>query len=784
MTTADRPERPQYRVIGTRAKRTEGPGKVTGTTVYTADVQLPRMLHAKMVLSPHAHARIVRIEGASALAVPGVSRVVTAADLSEAIRDGSNPAVNPSNRGDALIAHTEVVFAGQPVAVVLGESLAAAEEGAAALLVEYEPLPAVLDIEAAMRADSPLARRPAGAVDRSEESAHVTIDVHAEESGSAPTNISSHVSFSRGDIATGFAESEVVYEHTWRSATLHQGYIEPQATVADFQPATGELVVWTTTQGQFHERDTIMKTLKWPETKLRVIGPELGGGFGGKMAQSSPLVSALAVIAKRPVKLVYSRKDDLLAGRPATGALVKIKTGMKRDGTLMALEASVAYDSGAYPGAPAATGALLMSSFYRWPHLKVDGYEVLTNHVSAGAIRAPGVHNVMQAVEQNIDEMARQAGLDAAEVRLRNAVRTGDPMSSGKEFPAIGLVETVERAQSHPLWQHRDEVRAASTSTKKRGVGLAIGGWLGGLQPAAAELFLNSDGTVNGVTGALDISGTNTSFAQIVAEEMNLPLEKVSITTGDTRTAPFAGMSAGSKTLFTMGKALRDAAIDLRQQMYEVAAERLEANPDDLEVDGGEVRVKGVPTKNISYERLAAITTGFGALYKPLVGRGTVTARVQAPGFTAQIAEVEVDTETGFVEVKNYASVQDVGFAINPMSVEGQLEGGSVQGMGIGLWEEYIYDDSGRLRNAGLLDYRMPTAADVPDIDSTLVEVPSEDGPYGARGVGEPSITAGGAALANAIADAIGARVPMMPATPERILRAMGKLGGSEAAGG
>jgi CO/xanthine dehydrogenase Mo-binding subunit len=775
MTTTDRP---QYRSIGTRAKRVEGPSKVTGTTVYTADVQLPRMLHAKLVLSPHPHARIVKIDTAPTLAVPGVTRVVLAEDLSAATRDGSNPAVNASNRGDALIAHREVVFAGQPVAVVLGESLAAAEEGAAVLAVEYEPLPAVLDVEAAMQPGSPLARPPVHDVDRSEESAHVTIDVKEQDDAGKPGNISSHVSFARGDVAQGFAESEIVYEHTWRSATLHQGYIEPQASVADYQPATGELTVWTTTQGQFHERDTIMKILKWPETKLRVIGPELGGGFGGKMAQTSPLVSALSVIAKRPVKLVYSRKDDLLAGRPATGAVVKIKTGMKRDGSLMALEASVAYDSGAFPGAPAATGALLLSSFYRWPHLKVDGYEVLTNHVSAGAIRAPGVHNVMQAVEQNIDEMARQAGIDPVQVRLQNAARTGDPMSSGKEFPAIGLVETIERAQSHPLWQQREQVKASATGTKRRGVGLAVGGWLGGLQPAAAELLLNSDGTVNGVTGALDISGTNTSFAQIVAEEMNLPLDRVSITTGDTRTAPFAGMSAGSKTLFTMGKALRDAAIDLRQQMFAVAAERLEANPDDLEVEGGEVRVKGTPTRNISYERLAAITTGFGALYKPLVGRGTVTARVQAPGFTAQIAEVEVDTETGVVEVKNYASVQDVGFAINPMSVEGQLEGGSVQGMGIGLWEEYIYDDSGHLRNAGLLDYRMPTAADVPDIDSTLVEVPSEDGPYGARGVGEPPITAGGAAIANAIADAIGARVPMMPATPERVLRAMGKLGG------
>ncbi|MEZ4504121.1 MAG: xanthine dehydrogenase family protein molybdopterin-binding subunit [Dehalococcoidia bacterium] len=782
MTTTERPE---HTAIGKREKRIEGPGKVTGLTQYTADVSLPNMLHCKLVLSPHPHARIISIEGRDALTVDGVTHVITAEDLARGTKDGSNPAVDASNRGDALLAHREVVFAGQPVAAVLAETPWAAEEGAAAVVVTYEELPAVLDVEAAMQPDSPLARPPVEHVDRSEEAAHVTIDVQEEESEGKPTNIASHVSFSRGDVAQGFAESDVIYERTWRSATMHQGYIEPQSNVASYEPATGELTVWSATQGQFHVRDTVMRILKWPETHLRVIAPELGGGFGAKMAQSPPLVGALSVIARKPVKLIFTRHEDILAATPAPGAVVKLKTGMKKDGTLVAFEGSIAYDAGAFPGAPAATGALLMSSFYRWPHLKVDGYEVLTNKVSAGAIRAPGVHNAMQAIEQHIDEMAREAGLDPAEVRSANAVRTGDPMSSGKAFNAIGLEETIEAAKQHPLWQSRSAAASrASAPNKRRGVGLAIGGWLGGLQPAAAELLLNTDGTVNALTGAVDISGTHTSFAQIVAEELNLPLDKISISTGDTKTAPFAGMSAGSKTVFTVGKALREAAIDLREQMFAVAAERLEANPADLETEDGEVRVKGTPTKSIGYDRLAAITTGFGALYKPLVGKGTITARNQAPGFSAQIAEVEVDTDTGFVELKDYVTVQDVGFAINPLSVEGQMEGGSVQGMGIGLWEEYIYDDSGHVRNAGLLDYRMPTAADVPEIDSIIVEVPSEDGPYGARGVGEPPITAGGAAIANAIADAIGSRVPQMPATPERVLRAMGKLGGAEAAGG
>ena len=774
MTTT---ERPDYRAVGKRETRIEGPGKVTGETVYTADVQLDHMLHCKLVGSPHPHARIVAIDASAALAVDGVVQVITAEDFSRAVPDGSNPAIGASNRGDALLAHREVVFAGQPVAAVLAESPSAAEEGADAVAVEYEELTAVLDLEAAMQDDSPLARAPLTDIDRTEEEGHVTLDVETEEAEGKLTNVASHVSYARGDVEQGFAEAEIVVERTWHSATMHQGYIEPHATVADYEPRTGELEVWTSTQGQFHVRDTIMRTLKWPETRLRVRAPELGGGFGGKMTLTSPLVAALSVLARRPVKLVLTRAEDLTAATPSPRAMVHLKTGMKRDGTLTALEGYIAYASGGFPGAPAAIGSLLMSSFYRWPNLKADGYEVLTNHVSVGAIRAPGTHNAMQAIEQHMDEMAHEAGIDPAELRARNASRTGDPMASGKDFATIGLEQTIEAARNHRIWQERDERRDESAGTKRRGVGLAVGGWLGGLQPAAAEVLLNTDGTINAVTGAVDISGTHTSFAQIVSEELNVPLEKISITTGDTRTAPFAGMSAGSKTLFTVGKALREAAIDLREQMYAVAADRMEANPDDLEVEGGEVRVKGSPDQSLGFDRLAAVTTGFGALYEPLVGRGTIAARNQAPGFTAQLADVEVDTESGRVTLKDFAIVQDVGFAINPLSVEGQMEGGAVQGMGIGLWEEYLYDDSGHLRNAGLLDYRMPTAMDVPDIDSVIVEVPSDDGPYGARGVGEPSITAGGAAIANAIADALGVRITEMPATPERVLRAMGKVG-------
>ena len=307
-------------------------------------------------------------------------------------------------------------------------------------------------------------------------------------------------------------------------------------------------------------------------------------------------------------------------------------------------------------------------------------------------------------------------------------------------------------------------------------MGLAVGGWLGGLQPASATVGLNGDGTINVIVGATDITGTNTSFAQIAAEVLNIPLSMVNVTTGDTKTAPYAGMSAGSKTTFTVGRAVKMATEDAREQILTIAAQRLEASPEELEMADGVVRLKGSDDKSITFARLGRISTGFGARHAPVVGKGTITARKQAPGFTAQVAEVEVDLDTGEVTLLRYASAQDAGFAINPLSVEGQIQGGTSQGLGLALSEEMAFDDKGRLLNANFLDYRLPTTRDLPFIEAIIVEVPSEDGPYGARIVGEPSIVASVATIANAVADAVGARVYDIPITPERVLKALGKL--------
>ena len=467
-----------------------------------------------------------------------------------------------------------------------------------------------------------------------------------------------------------------------------------------------------------------------------------------------------------------SRDEDMIAATPAPFAHIDLKTGMKKDGTITAIQSRLIYDSGAFPGASVAAGALLIGGYYKCANLDILGYEVLTNKASVGALRAPAAHNATYAIECQIDMMANELGLDPMEVRLKNAVREGDLLPSGQVYPAIGLYECLQAISESDLWKGRAESR----KHPNRGIGIAVGGWMGGLQPASAMVCLNPDGTVNVTVGAADITGVNTSFQSITAEVLNLSPDKIMVTYGDTKTAPFAGMSAGSKTMYTVGRAVKLAAEDAQRQIFEIAAPRLEATVEELEMADGEVRVIGAPDKSITLARIGRWTTNFGARYPAVMGRGSISATKMAPGFTCQAAEVEVDPDTGDITVLNYAIAQDAGFAINPLSVEGQMQGGVSQGLGIALWEEMQYDSEGHLLNGNLLDYRLPTARDLPKIETIIVEVPSEEGPYGARIVGEPSITAGAAAICNAIAAATGAYITEAPITPERVLRALGKI--------
>ncbi len=761
--------RQEYRTVGKPTARIEGVAKVTGKTVYADDMRLPRMLHAKILGSPYAHARIKSIDATRARNHPGVAAVITAAELPPYKK-------SLSERRQIIFAEEETLFHSQPVAAVLAEDPHTAEEALEFIDVEYEELPAVLDPVAAMQDGSPLARSPVGEVDRSEEKGHFTTDVEQEGAKGKASNISSQMSFRRGDVEQGFADADAVVEGTWRTHMVHQSYIEPHATIADYD-ASGELSIWSSTQGPFFIRDQVSRGLGIPESRIRVTATEVGGGFGGKIYLTELMVAALAIVVRRPVKYVMSRKEDMLAGTPAPQAVVEMKTGMKKDGTLTALKARLIYDSGAFPGAPVLPGSLFVGGYYKCPNLEIQGIEVLTNKVSVGALRAPGVHNATFAIESHMTMMAEELDLDPLEVRLHNAVEEGDPLPSGQPYPRIGLRECLEAIGKSEIWRERAASRKHPNRpdgrASARGVGLAVGAFSGGLQPAGAVVGLNTDGTINVTVGCADITGVNTSFAQIAAEVLNVPLSMVSVTTGDTKTAPYAGMSAGSKTTYTVGRAVKEAAEDARRQIVEIACSRLDCAADDVELADGEARVKGSPDRSLTFLRVGKLSTDFAAPHAAVIGRGTIAARKWAPGFSVVAVELEVDPDTGQVTLLRCVIAQDAGFAINPLSVSGQMQGGVSQGLGIGLCEEMIHDDEGRVLNPNLLDYRLPTTRDLPPIETIIVEVPTEEGPYGARIVGEPSIVPGATAVTNAIADAVGARLHEVPATPERILEAL-----------
>ncbi|MCL6647046.1 MAG: molybdopterin-dependent oxidoreductase, partial [Chloroflexi bacterium] len=441
--------------------------------------------------------------------------------------------------------------------------------------------------------------------------------------------------------------------------------------------------------------------------------------------------------------------------------------------TLTTLQARIIFDSGAFPAGTPVGATMMIGAYYRFQHLDVEGLEVLTNKCSAGAYRAPGMPEVTFAIEQLVDEVCRQGGFDPIALRKQNVCQEGDPMPNGRPWPKIGFYECLEALEQSELWRTRHQTKNGG---KPRGIGVAIGGWPGGVQPASAIVKMNENGTFTVVVGSNDISGVNTSFTMIAAEELGVPVTMVRTVTGDTDTAPYAGLAAGSKTLYTVGKSVQEAAADARRQILQIAAEELGVSPEELQIEEGVVFVPGTE-KRLTFQRIAGLTMGFGSRYAPVTGRGGSVIRNQAPGTTAQAFEIELDPETGNLTVLRVAAVQDVGKAINRLSVIGQLEGGVTQSLGMALTEELVYDERGHLRNPAFLDYRLLTALDVPRIEAILVEVPAPEGPFGARIVGEPSIIPAPAGVANALRDATGIRFFEAPMTPERVLRRLREAG-------
>jgi CO/xanthine dehydrogenase Mo-binding subunit len=755
--------------VGLAIPRPDGPEKVTGQVQYVADIKPKGMLHAKLLRSPHAHARIVKIDTSRAKTLPGVRAILTARDIPELKRKAPT-------RAHAVLAIDRVVFAGQPVAAIAADELAIAEEAADLIEVQYEVLPASVDPLKSMQVGAPPVADAGTEADTSEALAHSGVAVaKAEAAPTKAVNISQQAKLSRGDLAKAFAESDVVIEKTYRVPMVHQGYLEPHAVLAQWD-SNGQLTLYSSTQGSFNTRSEVADVLHIEENRIKVIPVECGGGFGGKIrALCEPITAILARVTRRPVRYVMTRREELDAGMPAPQVIIKLKTGAKRDGTLMALDGETVIESGAFSGAVLTMSAVFLSSVYQFPSFEVRGFEVLTHKPSIAAYRAPTAPQTFFAIDSQMEQMALALKLDPVEFRMRHLMKEGDPMANGQPWQSNGARQVLQRLAEHPLWKNRAQWKAQSGKDGRGlcGTGLAVGGWIPGLQPTGATVRLNPDGSLQVLTGQVDIAGTNIALAQIAATTYGVDIDKVKITTGDTDTAPMTGLSAGSKTIYTVGTAVLQAAQDARRQTLEIAAKEMEAAIEDLEIEDGRVVVRGVPDKGVTLASIGKKGNLYMSKVPPVLGVAHPAFAMQAPAFAAQLARIEVDPDTGQLTLHDFVAVQDAGKAINPLGVEGQMQGGAVQSLGIALTEGMMYDESGRLMNASLLDYRKLTAADLPNIETIIVEVPAPAGPFGARGVGEPPIVPAPAALANAIHDATGVRLTEAPLTPERIALAL-----------
>lgn len=744
------------RLIGRSSKRIDGERKVLGAEQFTADLRIPGMLFARPVTSPLPHAKVRSMDTAAALAVPGVFAVLTADDL---------PIRRPFSGlpGKSPLALGEISFTGQFVAIVLADSDQAARDAVELVEVDYEELPVVPDFATGVLSDSPLARVDAIDGSSDEAAAHnadAAIET-AEAERPSSANVSSTLKFERGDVAAGFAQAVKTAEVTISSESVHQGYIEPQVAMASIDPV-GQINIYTSTQGAFLARARTAEWLERPVSDIVVKTMAVGGGFGGKFILLEPLTAALAVATGRAVLLEYARGDDLAASNPAPACTITVKVGADATGRLTALQGDLTYDTGSQSGSPLQIAAVLLGGYYKVDNLLITGREVLTNRAPSGAYRAPGAQQATYAIESAIDDLADAMGQDPLEFRLRNCVEEGDVRPNGSPWPRIGLRETLSALRDHPAWQHRTP-----------GAGIAIGGWPGGIEPATAVCRLDHDGKFTVVVGSADISGVNTGFQKIAAEIIGLDEDDVVVTGADTASAPYAGSSGGSKVTYTVGAAVMKAAQDAREQLIHIAAQHLEANPEDLEIVNGRIQVKGVPDSGVSLKSIANLSMVFAGKYEPVFGRGATAIIESAPGFAAHLADVSVDEETGEVRINRYVAVQDVGRALNPALVEGQMMGGVAQGIGWALYEAIEYDDSGQLITGSLMDYVLPRTTNVPPIETVLVEVASVHGPFGAKGVGEPPAIPGAAAIRNAIKHASGARLSALPMRPERVLAAL-----------
>ena len=738
----------EYKVVGTRPIRHDGTDKVTGRAKYGADFQAAGMLFGKVLRSPHAHARIKSVDTTKALALDGVSAVITGSDMPGANKKDASRGVQMAS--DNLMARSKAVYKGHAVAAVAAVNQHIAETALDLIKVDYEVLKPVMDVHQAMADDAPLIQEELTTTELGERT-------------DKKSNIATHVQHSQGDIEKGFAEADVIVEREFSNETVHQGYIEPHAASAMWN-MNGEITIWCSTQGAFTARDAIAPILDVPVSKIKVVPLEIGGGFGGKIpVYLEPLAALLSQKTGRTVKMTMTRAETFESTGPTSGTYMKVKMGATNDGNITAAQANLAYEAGGFPGSLVGAGTQCIFAPYDIENMLSDGYDVLVNKPKVAPYRAPAAPNAAFAGEQVVDELAQKLNIDPLEFRLMNAAKEGTRRVDGPIYPVIGNIECLEAAKDST--QYNSEIKGPY-----RGRGVASGFWFNiGFQSSAA-ISVNADGTISLVEGSTDIGGTRASIAMQAAEVLGIPAEDVHPSVADTDSIGYTAMTGGSRTTFATGWAAYETAQDIKKKMIGRAASIWDVSEEDIELSEGVFQHKDDPELKLTFKELAGQLAGSGG---GISSQTTVDPSGAGGAFGTHVVDLEVDPETGKVTILNYTIVQDAGKAIHPSYVEGQMQGGVVQGIGWALNEEYTFDDDGRMANSSFLDYRMPTSLDLPMINTIIVEVANPGHPYGVRGVGEVPIVPPMAAIANAIARAIGIRMEHLPMSPGAILEAM-----------
>ena len=752
----------EFQVLGTRPIRHDGLDKVTGRARYGADIQLPGLLHGKILRSPHAHARIISIDPSRALALPGVKAVVTSEDLarpSDRVVDIAEGEIrNFGFLSSNCLANKKVLYKGHAVAAVAATSPHIAEEALSLINVEYEVLPAVFTAEDAMKEDAPILHERLMTL-----SDPMGPGGMRDDEGGEPTNVGKHFEYQLGDVAKGFHAADVVVEREFHTVPVHQGYIEPHSATV-FWDSEDKVTIWSSSQGQFAIREQTARIVGLPISRVKAIPMEIGGGFGGKtITYLEPVAAVLSRKSGHPVKLTMNRTEVFVGTGPTSGGHITVKIGATKDGRITAAQAHLVYEAGAFPGSPVGGGARCIFAPYDIPNASIEAFDVVVNTPKVAAYRAPGAPAAAFAGEQVIDELCQRLSIDPVEFRLLNGAHEGTRQAAGPVFGPIGYIETLQAAKDHPHY-------AAPLHGPYRGRGVASGFWTNGGGPSSAMASVNPDGTVSLVEGSPDIGGSRVVVAMQLAEVLGIAPEDVKPSVGDTDSIGFTSPTGGSSVAYKTGWACYEAAQDIKRQMIGRAAQVWEVSPQDVEYQDGSLHHRADPELRMTFKELAARLNTTGG---PIVGRATTNERRNGPAFTTHIVDVEVDPETGKVDILRYTAIQDAGKAVHPSYVEGQLQGGVAQGIGWALNEEYFFNDQGQMLNSSFLDYRMPTSLDLPMIDTVIVEVPHPGHPFGVRGVAELPLIPPMAAVANAIHNAIGTRMTRLPMSPGRILEAL-----------